>query len=77
MMPVATKYEVIDSDIVTITPPTPPAPLPDLKNSQNGNNVIDEKPEVQHLESGRESVSDERQKQIDMAAKTIRQYREK
>jgi len=77
MMPIPTKYEEIDSDIVTITPPTPETSLPDLKNSQNGNNVIDEKPEVQHLDNSTGTVSDERQKQIDMAAKTIREYREK
>jgi len=76
-MPISTKYEEIDSDIVTITPPTPETSLPDLKNSQNGNNVIDEKPGVEHMENSREAVSDERQKQIDMAAKTIREYREK
>ena len=76
-MPIPTKYEEIDSDIVTITPPTPETSLPDLKNSQNGNNVIDEKPEVQHLDNSTGTVSDERQKQIDMAAKTIREYREK
>jgi hypothetical protein len=76
-MPIPTKYEEIDSDIVTITPPTPEATLPDLKNSQNGNNSIDEKPEVKHMENSRETVSDERQKQIDQAAKTIKEYREK
>jgi len=76
-MPIPTKYEEIDSDIVTITPPTPETSLPDLKNSQNGNNLIDQKPEVQHMENSREAVSDERQKQIDMAAKTIKEYREK
>jgi hypothetical protein len=76
-MPIPTKYEEIDSDIVTITPPNPETSLPDLKNSQNGNNVIDEKPGVQHLEDSKQAVSDERQKQIDMAAKTIKEYREK
>jgi hypothetical protein len=76
-MPIPNKYEEIDSDIVTITPPTPETSLPDLKNSQNGNNVIDEKPEVQHMENIGDAVSDERQKQIDMAAKTIKEYREK
>lgn len=76
-MPIPTKYEEIDSDIVTVTPPTPETSLPDLKNSQNGTNVIDEKPEVQYLDNSREAVSDERQKQIDMAAKTIREYKEK
>ena len=76
-MPISTKYEEIDSDIVTITPPTPEPSLPDLKNSQNGNNVIDEKPGGEHMENSREALSDERQKQIDMAAKTIREYREK
>jgi hypothetical protein len=76
-MTIPTNYEEIDSDIVTITPPPPETTLPDLKNSQNGNNVIDEKPEVQHMENSRETVSDERQKQIDQAAKTIKEYREK
>ena len=76
-MPIPTKYEEIDSDIVTVTPPTPETSLPDLKNSQNGNNVIDEKPGVEHLVNSRGTVSDERQKQIDMATKTIREYKEK
>lgn len=76
-MPISTKYEEIDSDIVPITPPTPETLLPDLKKSENGNNLVDEKPEVQHMEDSRQAISDERQKQIDMAAKTIREYREK
>lgn len=74
-MPIST-HEEIDSDMVTVTPPTPETSLPDLKKSQNGNHVVDEKPEIQHIEKS-QSVSDERQKQIDMAAKTIREYREK
>jgi hypothetical protein len=76
-MPISTKHEDIDSDIVAITPPTPETSLPDPKKSQDGNNVLDEKPQVQHLEDSRQTVSDERQKQVDMAAKTIREYREK
>lgn len=75
-MPISTKYEEVDSDMVTVTPPTPEISLPETKSSPEGTNLVDEKPNVQHIEKTQET-SDERQKQIDMAAKTIRQYREK
>lgn len=75
-MPIATKYEEVDSDMVTITPPTPETSLPGTRNSLDEINVVDEKPDVQHIEQS-QGASDERQKQIDMATKTIREYREK
>ena len=75
-MPISTKYEDVDSDMVTVTPPTPEISLPETKSSLEGTNLVDEKPNVQHIEKT-QGTSDERQKQIDMAAKTIRQYREK
>jgi hypothetical protein len=80
-MPISTKSEESESDMVTITPPTPETSLPDAKDNSNGDIKpilnLDNKFDVEHLESKGPRVSDERQKQIDTAAKTIREYREK
>ena len=81
-MPIATKIEDVDSDMVQVTPPTPETPLPtdkkpvhrledtDIKLSFQ----IEEKPEVREK---RQAVLEERQKEVDMAARTIKEYREK
>lgn len=81
-MPIATKIEDVDSDMVQVTPPTPETPLPTDKKSVHRleetdikpSFQIDEKPEVREK---RQEVLEERQKEVDMAARTIKEYREK
>lgn len=81
-MPIQSKYAESDSDMVTVTPPTPETSLPDSQDNFNEDIKpfanSDKKFDVQHLEEDKtQGVSDERQKQMDTAAKTIREYRER
>jgi hypothetical protein len=79
-MPIATKNEEIDSDMVQVTPPTPETFLPDSEKyiieetDIKPSFQVDEKPEVREQ---KQALLEERQRQVDMAAKTIKEYREK